>query len=145
MIIYDEVHLLPAPVFRMTADLQARRRADAAVPTAQHGVVPPLDQVRDALDYLGEQRGGLNEFDVVLGGATAPESAADVVGPLAEAGATWWDERQVQRGPDIDSLAAVLRQVGGPALAVARHHTSPVPPVAGDRPVDVEAAGPPST
>ena len=26
LIIYDEVHLLPAPVFRMTADIQARRR-----------------------------------------------------------------------------------------------------------------------
>jgi DNA excision repair protein ERCC-3 len=26
LILYDEVHLLPAPVFRMTADLQARRR-----------------------------------------------------------------------------------------------------------------------
>ena len=26
LIIYDEVHLLPAPVFRATADLQARRR-----------------------------------------------------------------------------------------------------------------------
>ncbi|MCL3861527.1 DNA repair helicase XPB [Actinotalea sp. K2] len=26
LVIYDEVHLLPAPIFRMTADLQARRR-----------------------------------------------------------------------------------------------------------------------
>jgi hypothetical protein len=26
LIVYDEVHLLPAPVFRMTAELQARRR-----------------------------------------------------------------------------------------------------------------------
>ena len=26
LVIYDEVHLLPAPVFRMTADLQSRRR-----------------------------------------------------------------------------------------------------------------------
>jgi DNA excision repair protein ERCC-3 len=26
LIIYDEVHLLPAPIFKMTADLQARRR-----------------------------------------------------------------------------------------------------------------------
>lgn len=26
LIIYDEVHLLPAPIFRMTADMQARRR-----------------------------------------------------------------------------------------------------------------------
>ena len=26
LIIYDEVHLLPAPVFRFTAEIQARRR-----------------------------------------------------------------------------------------------------------------------
>src|SRR5699024_11954668 len=26
LVVYDEGHLLPAPVFRMTADLQARRR-----------------------------------------------------------------------------------------------------------------------
>ena len=26
LIIYDEVHLLPAPIFRLTADLQSRRR-----------------------------------------------------------------------------------------------------------------------
>src|SRR5690625_4140183 len=26
LIVYDEVHLLPAPIVRMTADLQARRR-----------------------------------------------------------------------------------------------------------------------
>ena len=26
LIIYDEVHLLPAPVFRITAEIQARRR-----------------------------------------------------------------------------------------------------------------------
>ena len=54
----------------------------------------------------------------MLGGVTAPSAAADVVGPLAEAGATWWDERQLQRGPDIDSLSAVLRRVeaGPPSL-----------------------------
>src|SRR3712207_9147904 len=26
LIVYDEVHLLPAPIFRLTADLQSRRR-----------------------------------------------------------------------------------------------------------------------
>src|SRR5690606_40797983 len=26
LVVYDEVHLLPAPVFRLTASLQARRR-----------------------------------------------------------------------------------------------------------------------
>jgi hypothetical protein len=84
----------------------------------RHGDVPPLDQVREVMSYVGEQRGSLDGFDVVLGGVTAPGSAADVVGPLAEAGATWWDERQLQRGPDIDSLPAVLRRVeaGPPRL-----------------------------
>ena len=28
LVIYDEVHLLPAPVFRVTAQIQARRRWD---------------------------------------------------------------------------------------------------------------------
>ncbi len=39
-------------------------------------------------------------------------------GDFAEAGGTWWDERQLQRGPDIDSLTAVLRRVeaGPPSL-----------------------------
>ena len=64
-------------------------------------------------------------------GLTAPESAADVVGPFAEAGATWWDERQLQRGPDIDSLdAGAAAGRGGAAVALARarapgHQTSP--------------------
>jgi hypothetical protein len=55
---------------------------------------------------------------VVLGGVTSPSSAADVVGPLRDAGATWWDERQRQRGADIDSLAAVRARVeaGPPSL-----------------------------
>jgi len=96
-------------------------RWDGAVPlfqTARHGDVPPLEEVRELLSYVGEQRGSLDGFDVVLGGATSPEAAADVVGPLAEAGATWWDERRPQRGPDLDSLEAVLRRVeaGPPAL-----------------------------
>lgn len=89
-------------------------RWDGVVPlfdSARHGVVPPLDEVRAVVSYVGEQRGSLDGFDVVLGGETAPESAAEVIGPLAAEGATWWDERQLQRGPDIDSLDAVLRRV----------------------------------
>jgi DNA excision repair protein ERCC-3 len=33
LIVYDEVHLLPAPVFRATADLQARRRLGLTAPS----------------------------------------------------------------------------------------------------------------
>jgi alkanesulfonate monooxygenase SsuD/methylene tetrahydromethanopterin reductase-like flavin-dependent oxidoreductase (luciferase family) len=96
-------------------------RWDGAVPLFRehrHGDVPPVERVREVVSYLGDQRGSLDGFDVVLGGVTSPESAVDVLGPLAAAGATWWDERQLQRGPDIDSLAAVLRRVeaGPPRL-----------------------------
>lgn len=96
-------------------------RWDGVVPLFRehrHGDVPPVEQVREVVAYVGEQRGSLDGFDVVLGGVTTPDSAPDVVAPLAEAGATWWDERQLQRGPDIDSLPAVLRRVeaGPPRL-----------------------------
>ncbi|GGV60083.1 hypothetical protein GCM10010228_07670 [Streptomyces massasporeus] len=38
-------------------------------------------------------------------------------GPLRDAGATWWDERQVQTGPDLDSLPSVMRRIeAGPPV-----------------------------
>ncbi|MQY10540.1 F420-dependent glucose-6-phosphate dehydrogenase [Streptomyces sp. RB5] len=98
-------------------------RWDGAVPlflSARHGVVPPLDEVRALVAYLRDQREGTEPFEIVLGGATPgdPGRAADVIGPLRDAGATWWDERQLQSGPDLDSLPAVMRRIeqGPPAL-----------------------------
>jgi hypothetical protein len=37
---------------------------------------------------------------------------------MADAGATWWDERQVQGGPDLDRLEPILRRIehGPPRL-----------------------------
>lgn len=52
-------------------------------------------------------------FDLVVGGATSADAARarDVIGPLRDAGATWWDERQLDPGPDVDCLAPVLRRI----------------------------------
>jgi hypothetical protein len=100
-------------------------RWDGAVPMfidAPHGHVPPVDQVRDLVAYVNEQRGDSQDqpFEIVLGGATPgdPDEARDVIAPLAEAGATWWDERQIQASADVHRLASVLRRVhqGPPAL-----------------------------
>ncbi|WBB63757.1 LLM class flavin-dependent oxidoreductase [Streptomyces sp. WMMC500] len=113
-------------------------RWDGAVPlfeTARHGHVPDLAEVRDLFAYVREHRaaaeagggggagagaGAERPFEFVLGGATSPDAgkARDVIGPLHDAGATWWDERQVQTGPDLDRLSAVLRRVeaGPPVL-----------------------------
>jgi alkanesulfonate monooxygenase SsuD/methylene tetrahydromethanopterin reductase-like flavin-dependent oxidoreductase (luciferase family) len=97
---------------------------DGAVPlfeSARHGQAPSPDEVRELVGYIGEQRGDRAEepFEIVVGGASEPGSdAADLLGPLREAGATWWDERQMQTNPDHYRAEAVLRRVeaGPPAL-----------------------------
>ncbi|MBO0516759.1 LLM class flavin-dependent oxidoreductase [Streptomyces beijiangensis] len=97
-------------------------RWDGAVPLfadAKHGHIPPLGQVRDLVSYVREQREQRgarpgDPFEIVLGGATPgddPAKTLDLIGPLAEAGATWWDERQIQTGEDLDRLAPVLRRI----------------------------------
>lgn len=37
LIVYDEVHLLPAPVFKLTAELQARRRIGLTATLVREG------------------------------------------------------------------------------------------------------------
>jgi alkanesulfonate monooxygenase SsuD/methylene tetrahydromethanopterin reductase-like flavin-dependent oxidoreductase (luciferase family) len=97
---------------------------DGAVPlftSARHGEAPAPEEVRALADYIAGQRGDRagDPFDIVVGGASDPSSATDLLGPLREAGATWWDERQVQSNPDHHRAAAVLRRVeaGPPKLA----------------------------
>jgi alkanesulfonate monooxygenase SsuD/methylene tetrahydromethanopterin reductase-like flavin-dependent oxidoreductase (luciferase family) len=132
-----DVTLLPATVQRPRppiwiggiwphrAPMRRAARWDGAVPLfvdARHGHVPPVDQVRDLVAYLNQHRGDAHDgpFELVLGGATPgdPVNAGDVVAPLAEAGATWWDERQVQASDDVHRLTPVLRRItqGPPAL-----------------------------
>ena len=45
-------------------------------------------------------------------------TAADLIAPLRDAGATWWDEREVQTNPDHYRADPVLRRVaaGPPVL-----------------------------
>jgi alkanesulfonate monooxygenase SsuD/methylene tetrahydromethanopterin reductase-like flavin-dependent oxidoreductase (luciferase family) len=98
-------------------------RWDGAAPlfeSARHGHPPTADEVIELHDYLMSQRdpAARTPFDLVVGGATNPANAADIVGPLHAAGATWWDERQLADTPAVHSAAAVLRRVeqGPPAV-----------------------------
>lgn len=132
-----DVTLLPASVQRPRppiwiggywphrAPMRRAARWDGVVPLfteARHGHPPPVDQVRDLVAYVNQHREepGDRPFEVVLGGATPgdPSKAREVIAPLAGAGATWWDERQVQTSDDIDRLTPVLRRInqGPPAL-----------------------------
>ena len=131
-----QVRLLPATVQRPRPPVwiagywpnrRPMRRAarwDGAAPlfeNARHGQAPSVDDVRDLAGYIARQRGDRagDPFDIVVGGASDPSSAGDLSGPLEEAGATWWDERQVQSNPDHHRAGAVLRRVaaGPPAIS----------------------------
>ena len=97
---------------------------DGAVPlfaSARHGHPPDLGEVRDLIAYVGEHRTSDQPFDFVIGGISPadPSQAADLVAPYRDAGATWWDERQIMTGPELYSLDAVLRRIeaGPPALS----------------------------
>ena len=97
---------------------------DGAVPlfeSARHGEPPSPDEVRDLTGFIASQRGGhaAEPFEIVVGGQSDPSTAAEVIGPLVEAGATWWDERQHQSNPDHYRAEAVLRRIeaGPPALS----------------------------
>jgi alkanesulfonate monooxygenase SsuD/methylene tetrahydromethanopterin reductase-like flavin-dependent oxidoreductase (luciferase family) len=132
-----DVALLPATVQRPRppiwiggfwphrAPMRRAARWDGAVPLftdATHGHIPPVDQVRDLIAYVNQHRVDPHDhrFEIVLGGATPgnPDKARDVIAPLAEAGATWWDERQIQTTDDVHRLTPVLRRInqGPPAL-----------------------------
>ena len=102
-------------------------RWDGAVPlfsSARHGQAPDLGEVRDLIRYVGEHRtsdtSSGTPFDYVIGGISPadPSAAAELIAPYRDAGATWWDERQLMTSPDLYSLPAVLRRIeaGPPAL-----------------------------
>jgi alkanesulfonate monooxygenase SsuD/methylene tetrahydromethanopterin reductase-like flavin-dependent oxidoreductase (luciferase family) len=97
-------------------------RWDGAVPLfelARHGQAPAPEDVRELVGYIAGQRGDRagEPFEVVVGGVSDPATAADLIGPLQDAGATWWDERQVQTNPDHYRADAVLRRIeAGPPV-----------------------------
>jgi hypothetical protein len=93
-------------------------RWDGAVPLftdARHGHPPPVEQVRDLVAYIHQHRGDAagRPFEIVLGGVSPGDAAKarDLLGPLVEAGATWWDERQLQSSDEIDRLAPMLHRI----------------------------------
>ena len=82
-----------------------------------------MDQVRDLVAYIHRHRSDElrdRPLEIVLGGVSPGDAAKarDLLGPLVDAGATWWDERQFHGSDEIDQLAPVLSRIehGPPAL-----------------------------
>ncbi len=79
LIIYDEVHLLPAPIFRMTADLQARRRLGLTATLVRED-----GREGDVFSLIGPKRYDAPWKDIEAQGWIAPADCVEVRVTLAE-------------------------------------------------------------
>jgi alkanesulfonate monooxygenase SsuD/methylene tetrahydromethanopterin reductase-like flavin-dependent oxidoreductase (luciferase family) len=132
----DDVAFLPTPVQRTRvpiwiggvwprkAPMRRAARWDGAIPVMdgmESARPPDVNEVRELVRFLRSCRAayGLADepFDIVVGGASAPTAARDEVGPLADLGVTWWDER-MPWGDDLDRIEPILRRIdaGPPRL-----------------------------
>ncbi|MFF0500257.1 DNA repair helicase XPB [Nocardia aobensis] len=80
LVIYDEVHLLPAPVFRMTADLQSRRRLGLTATLVRED-----GREGDVFSLIGPKRYDAPWKDIEAQGWIAPAECIEVRVTLTEA------------------------------------------------------------
>ncbi|ACU98400.1 DNA repair helicase XPB [Saccharomonospora viridis] len=80
LIIYDEVHLLPAPVFRMTADLQSRRRLGLTATLVRED-----GREGDVFSLIGPKRYDVPWRDIEAQGWIAPAECVEVRVTLTDA------------------------------------------------------------
>jgi hypothetical protein len=82
----------------------------------ESGGPPGLSEVSELVTFLRGRRAanGLagRPFDIVVGGASpSGPRGRDLIGPLADLGVTWWDER-MPWDDDMGRAEPVMRRVG---------------------------------
>src|SRR3954452_17948682 len=80
LIVYDEVHLLPAPIFRFTADLQARRRLGLTATLVRED-----GREGDVFSLIGPKRYDAPWKDIEAQGWIAPADCTEVRVTLTDA------------------------------------------------------------
>ncbi len=80
LIVYDEVHLLPAPIFRMTADLQSRRRLGLTATLVRED-----GREGDVFSLIGPKRYDAPWKDIEAQGWIAPAECTEVRVTLTDA------------------------------------------------------------
>jgi len=127
LIVYDEVHLLPAPVFRMTADIQSRRRLGLTATLVRED-----HKEGDVFSLIGPKRFDVPWRDIEAQGYIAPASCTEIrvtlsdeermSYALAEAqdryrvGATARSKLAV-----VQSLCAAAQAAGEPTLVIGQY------------------------
>jgi DNA excision repair protein ERCC-3 len=125
LIIYDEVHLLPAPVFRMTADLQSRRRLGLTATLVRED-----GREGDVFSLIGPKRYDVPWRDIEAQGWIAPAECTEVRVTLTDAErlqyATAEPEERYKICSTARTKAPVVRGIldkhpGEPALVIGAY------------------------
>ena len=122
LVIYDEVHLLPAPVFRATARIQARRRLGLTATLVREDGAEPL-----VFSLVGPKRYDMAWRELEDAGWIASAECTEVRVPLAAQGRMDYalaDARErfglASRNPAKDALVTTIlrRHPGAQALVI---------------------------
>ncbi|TDQ04570.1 DNA repair helicase XPB [Labedaea rhizosphaerae] len=125
LVIYDEVHLLPAPVFRMTADLQSRRRLGLTATLVRED-----GREGDVFSLIGPKRYDVPWRDIEAQGWIAPAECIEVRVTLTENEqlqyATAEPEERYKLCSTANSKLAVVRSIvdkhaGEPTLVIGAY------------------------
>ena len=119
LVVYDEVHLLPAPIFRMTADLQARRRLGLTATLVRED-----GREGEVFSLIGPKRYDAPWKDIENQGYIAPADCVEVRVTLPESErmviATAEPEDRYRLGATSSAKTRVVEQL------VARHAGEPM-------------------
>ena len=125
LVIYDEVHLLPAPVFRMTADLQSRRRLGLTATLVRED-----GREGDVFSLIGPKRYDAPWRDIEQQGWIAPAECIEVRVTLTDAErmayAVAEPEERYKMASTAHTKTAVVRPLlerhpGEPALVIGAY------------------------
>jgi DNA excision repair protein ERCC-3 len=125
LVVYDEVHLLPAPVFRMTADLQSRRRLGLTATLVRED-----GREGDVFSLIGPKRFDVPWRDIEAQGWIAPAECTEVRVTLTDnerlTYATAEPEERYKICSTARTKAPVVRRIldrhpGEPALVIGAY------------------------
>ena len=114
LIVYDEVHLLPAPIFRMTADLQARRRLGLTATLVRED-----GREGDVFSLIGPKRYDAPWKDIEAQGHIAPADCVEVRVTLPEHDRLLYAMAEPEERP---RLCASAPDKGAVVEALVRRH-----------------------
>jgi DNA excision repair protein ERCC-3 len=125
LVVYDEVHLLPAPIFRMTADLQARRRLGLTATLVRED-----GREGDVFSLIGPKRYDAPWKDIEAQGWIAPADCVEVRVTLPEgerfAYATAEPEERYRMASSTGVKSDIVEQIvakhaGEPTLVIGQY------------------------